>query len=93
MKLYSLPDSIMFIPKQAVIDYMNEHGLKELTVHESKTFKDPNYMYCKLHGMGEKGWCGKSWCKDYQPRNGKSGCCRLQGKLYEEGKEITIKIK
>ena len=93
MKLYSLPGSIMSIPKQTVIEYMNENGLKEITVHKAKSFKDPDYMYCRLHGMGEKGYCGKGWCKDYQPRNGKSRCCRLQGKLYEEGKEITIKIK
>lgn len=93
MKRYSLPDSIMFVPKQTVIDYMKENGLKELTVHESKPFKDKTFFYCKLHGMGERGYCGKSWCYDYKPRNRKSGMCLHQGRLYEEGKEITIKIK
>lgn len=93
IKRYSLPDSLMFVPKQAIIDYMNENNLQELTVHESKAFNAPDYMYCKLHGVGEKGMCGKSLCNDYKPRNRKSGMCLHQGRLYEEGKEITIKIK
>jgi hypothetical protein len=76
-----------------VVEHMKDNGLTELTVNEAVKIKVEGYMFCQLYGMGESGYCGKRWCKDYQPRNGKSGICKHQGSLYESGKEITIKIK
>ncbi len=35
--------------------------------------------------------CGKE-CGDYEPRNGKSGCCRFRGYCYEAGPEFKLSI-
>ena len=93
MKQYFINGWSFSVPKSIVIEHMQCNGLTELTVHESVKTKIKGYMYCQLHGMGESGSCGVKWCRDYNPRNGKSGCCKHLGSLYEEGKEITIKIK
>lgn len=93
MKQYFVKESIFSMSKEQIIDYMKENGLTELTANEAVKIKLKSYMYCKLHGMGESGMCGIKWCSDYKPRNGKSGCCNHLGSLYEEGKEITFKIK
>lgn len=52
--------------------------------------------WCKVHKFcGDKGdieySCGKE-CKEYDPRNGISGCCRYyETLLYYAGEKITLK--
>ena len=50
-------------------------------------------FFCQYsNDVGEKGDCGK-FCDVYQPRNGKSGCCKHHGFLYEQGTESYILYK
>ena len=76
---------------------MKEEGLEELTVLEANKSKEKEYFYCKA--VGEVGArppqgdpCGKE-CELYEPRNGKSGCCKSYGGIYEHGEEVTLKLK
>ncbi len=71
---------------------MSEEGKQEIEVMEAvRAIGVPDFMYCKEYvGVFEKGECGKV-CPAYLPRNGKSGCCKHVGKLYEHGEKITLK--
>ena len=71
---------------------MKENDLSEITVFEAEKIRVDQYFYCKLYGMAERDnmTCGVKWCEKYQPRNGKSGCCKQIGHLYEIGKERTF---
>lgn len=87
-------DSERCYPIRHIIDCEKYWGARkgdEITVFEAKEIKVPNFMFCKIYGSGEKGHCGKS-CKDYTPLNGKSGCCKFIGKLYERGEKVTFVI-
>ena len=90
---YFIDDALFSTDKEGIIEYMKEFGLSELTVYKAAPIKDPDYFYCKIHGVGEKnGTCGVKWCDDYKPRNGKSGCCVHVGRLFEAGEEVSFKI-
>jgi ABC-type uncharacterized transport system ATPase subunit len=95
MKQYFFKDSIMSNTKDQILGYMKENELSELTVYEAKRIKDKQFFYCKLHGMAERNnmTCGKKWCSEYKPKNGKSGCCKHVGNLYETGKAVTFNNK
>jgi hypothetical protein len=74
-------------------DEMIENGITELEVYEAipETVKD--IFWCKAQCFcGDSGndECGKD-CRDYSPRNGKSGCCKhLTHKLYIHGDKVII---
>ena len=88
------PDGDVCLNKKAIIEYMKEDGLKELTVFEAKRETGSGYFFCREFGeVGEiNGTCGKS-CEKYIPNNGKSGRCRHYGWLYEKTFKIrTFKI-
>lgn len=73
---------------------MNEQGLTEITVSEAKREVGSDYYYCKVDGeAGSKqdSECGKL-CQHYKPRNGKNGCCKNRGFLYEPFKDFTLSI-
>jgi len=91
-KQYFIKDSIISSSKSEIIEYMKDNNLSELVVFEAKNIKVDQYFYCKLYGMAERDnmTCGVKWCNKYEPRNGKSGCCKQIGFLFETGKEITI---
>jgi hypothetical protein len=68
---------------------MEINDLEELKLFEAKTQKVDGFMWCRaIDDVGETGECGKQ-CEHYEPKNGKSGMCRNQGKLYE----ATNKVK
>jgi len=74
-------------------DKMKEEGLEELTVLEANKSKEKEYIYCTaIDSCGESSNCGKE-CEDYEPRNGKNGCCRHRRTIYEYGEEVTLKLK
>ncbi len=72
-------------------DYMNEHGLNEITLFRAIRETGTGYFYCKHYQeIGEVGeGCGKM-CKAYSPRNKKNGRCRHSGYLYDYGKKIIL---
>lgn len=96
MKLYfSDFDEEMAHSKEWQLERMEEEDLTYLEVYEAKRELGTNYFFCKAVGLiAEHGDgfddCGKS-CKDYQPRNGRSGCCKHRGFCYEPGQELFLK--
>ena len=72
--------------------WAREKDEKEITVYKAEPVKVDGYMYCKLHGAGEDGNCGKI-CTDYIPRNGKRGMCKYRGKLYQAGQKVKFNIE
>lgn len=67
-------------------------------VYEAIPIKIDDFFYCKFHkeiGSRYDIWdrCGKV-CNGYNPRNGKSGCCKYySNKLFEHGNKITINLQ
>lgn len=71
-------------------DYL---GVREIELFEAKrAAPNDQFFFCRHYGMtGEKGQCGRM-CENYNPRNGKNGCCIHVGFLYEAtDKTVTIK--
>lgn len=70
-----------------LLQEMQEMGLKETIITEAVRETGTKHYFCKELGeIGDKsnGYesCGKN--RDcYEPRNGKSGCCKHRGYCYE----------
>jgi hypothetical protein len=78
--------------KEYWLSEMKADGAEELKLYEAVVSDEKDFFYCKaIQEVGEKGECGKQ-CKDYAPRNGKSGCCKHLGKLYEPSEIVTLNI-
>lgn len=94
MKQYFIKDDLFSKNKQQVLAYMKKNNISELKVYEAEKIRVEQFFYCKLFGMSERDGmtCGFKLCKDYEPRNGKSGCCKNIGHLLDYGKEVTFKI-
>lgn len=92
-KLYFLTKDTEYCQNiKSIFEEMIAQGLKETEVYEAIKTKDNNYFFCNEFGeVGEKGICGKG-CISYNPRNGKSGCCKHLGNLYRLGNLVTINI-
>lgn len=76
-------------------NYMRDSDLKELELFEAKKEENIDFFFCKhFEEIGEKhDFCGKM-CNKYEPKNGRSGCCKYNGSLYEKtDKKITLKLK
>ena len=85
-------DSEECYPIAHFINEMEKAGLSEIKIFEAVSVRDNSFIWCKrFWDAAERGSCGKS-CSGYQSRNGKSGICKYQGRMYEAGKEVTIKI-
>jgi len=78
-----------------ILSEMKADGVDELTVFEAYPYKENGIFWCKHDAFcGEKneGICGKE-CRNYTPRNGKSGCCKYYtNTLYYPGDEILITL-
>lgn len=80
-----------------IIEEMKERGLSEINVSEAIRELGTDYFFCKAVGeVGMRGEayepCGKE-CKLYEPRNGKSGCCKHRGFCYVPSDVgLTLKI-
>ena len=92
MKLYFIKDDLFAKTKEQIIQYMIENALVELTVSRAVKIKVNDFFNCKINGIAEKDsmTCGKKWCSMYSPKNGKSGCCKYIGSLYETGESVTF---
>lgn len=72
------------------LEYMKENGIKEMKVYEAKAEWSSGMFFCKeVYEVGESVECGRS-CKDYKPRNGKSGICKNHGYTYEQTDKVKI---
>ena len=67
------------------LDYMWENEIKEMEVFEAKRECGTGYFFCKYHcEVGTSGEsCGKNWCGNYEPNNGKNGRCKHYDYVYE----------
>ena len=72
--------------------YMIENALVELTVFKAQRITVNDFFLCKINGVAEKDnmTCGVKWCSMYSPKNGKSGCCKHVGSLYDKGEAVTF---
>ena len=80
--------------KTVLLSTMKDMGYESICIYEAKRELHVNYFYCiYYHCVGMKddefSSCGKM-CKDYKPRNGRSGCCQHRGYCYERGKMFTL---
>ena len=92
MKLYFIKDDLFAKTKEQIIQYMIENELVELTAFKAKRIKVNDFFFCKKNGVVEKDnmTCGIKWCSMYSPKNGKSGCCKHVGNLYDKGEAVTF---
>ena len=86
----------MAYTKTYLIDEMKERGLFEVEVSIAVRELKTNYFYCRALGevlIKGKGYdpCGKE-CDDYDPRNGKSGCCKHRGLCYIPGAKYRLTV-
>jgi len=83
--------------KEWLLNEMKECGITELRVNEAKRIVGSEFYFCEaFYAIGEKNsidydGCGKV-CDEYEPRNGKSGCCRHRSFCYESGKKFILTI-
>ena len=76
----------MASPIDMIIEDMKEKELTECIVYYAERMVKTDFFYCKAIGEclekpPQSDPCG-SGCKDYKPRNGKSGCCKYWGYCY-----------
>ena len=90
-------DSEMCYTKEYFQDLMADEGVEEIKVfHAIPDLFGGGIFWCKSQsfcGDDTTDTCGKQ-CEDYDPKNGKSGCCKHHTSwLYIHGDEVTLKIK
>jgi len=75
--------------------YMKENEITEIEVYKAVKEKIDGIFWCRKYlfaGDGTQNYCGKQ-CRDYSPRNGKSGRCRYHSTdLYYPDGKITLKL-
>jgi len=79
---------------ESIEDMIRCDELTEKEVFEAGRMVGEGFSWCKYHGeviMKGEGICGKS-CKEYDPRNGKSGACKKLGYCYTPIKKVLIKL-
>lgn len=79
-----------------IIEMMKDADMEEVTIADVKRIIGDEFFFCKEFGEpcshDDSCYpCGHE-CKHYAPRNGKSGCCKNRGYLYEPNNEFTLKI-
>jgi hypothetical protein len=84
----------MAYSKEYLIEQMKERGLNVIKVRKAIRELKTDYYFCKSIGeIGMRGKyhapCGRH-CELYEPRNGKSGCCRHIGFCYEPSESEFI---
>lgn len=93
-KFYVAPyDEELVQTEKSIKEYMCENGITELEVYETERVNDTGYFFCRdSWEVGERGYCGNQ-CKQYSPRNGKSGICKHLRQLFgATDKKVLIKI-
>jgi len=73
-------------------EYMTENNITEIQVFKAKRELRTGYFFCKLHqemGLTAQ-YCGKQFCDDYIPNNGKNGRCKYYGYDYRKTNEKKL---
>ena len=77
-------------------DLMRENNLTEMRAYEAIPDRTTGCFWCKVEcfcGDNSRDSCGKQ-CRQYAPRNGKSGCCKhYTTKLYVHGELILLHLE
>lgn len=83
-KFYSKDDGETCQQIEYFHEYLEDFNLKELEITEMKRDVGGQFFYCAEHGgVGEKSEGGCGWiCKEYKPRNKKSGICEHNRNCY-----------
>ena len=78
-------------------DIMEQEELTEIEVYKAEPMKEKGIFWCSEHsfcGDNSSDTCGKLNCDEYEPRNGKNGCCKFYStSLYSHGDKIILKFK
>jgi len=77
-------------------DYMRDEEIREMTLLRTETEKVDGYFWCKKdQEMYEKeiGACGLDWCRNYNPRNGRSGICKHSRNTFYTPTDKKIVLK
>lgn len=90
-------DEICYTEEKILAD-MKSDGIDELTVLEAYPYKASGGIFWCKHdcfcGDDSYEYCGKDNCRNYTPRNGKSGCCKYYTTImYGTGDEVTLKVE
>ena len=88
---FETEDSEMSYTKEHFFDIMRFDKIEEKEVFKAVPDRQQDFIYCKEFGVSDRGTCGRD-CPSYDPRNGKSGICKIQGQLYTPGEKVTLKL-
>ena len=76
------------------LDYFSLEELEEVDYELYEAIPDndnKDFIFCSLIGeVGDKEFCKKSQCKDYNSTSGR-GVCSHRGKLFEKGEKVNVK--
>ena len=85
-------DSEMCFDLEYHLDNARCNSLNEIELYEANPDNDNYHFYCTSFGeCGIKGDCGRH-CRDYEPRNKKSGICKHKSKCYTHGDKVVFKV-
>jgi hypothetical protein len=89
-------DSEICYTKEHFIQKMIDDEITEIEVYKAEKEKIKGVFWCHYYSLfGENSYdaCGKD-CKQYAPRNGKSGCCKhYTSTLFTPIEKVTLKFK
>ena len=90
-KLYFLDNSS---ERCYLLDRFSLEELEEVDYELYEAIPDndnKDFIFCSLIGeVGDKEFCKKSQCKDYNSTSG-IGVCSHRGKLFEKGEKVNVK--
>lgn len=75
-------------------EIMKKENKPAVKVVKANPVKDCDFFWCnKYRDIYQRGDCS-SECDYYEPRNGKSGCCKhFSETLYEQGDKVILTLK
>ena len=92
MKLYFYEeDGDMCYPMSEIKEMMKVDEITERVVFLAKSLPSDGTFWCSYYGLHSQDGCGKE-CREYEPRNKISGCCRFRKNLYIPTEEKVVKI-
>jgi hypothetical protein len=83
--------------KEYIVDEMKRSGLTECDVSIAIKDTDKYYFFCRAfgeagtNGLSKEESCGRECCR-YEPRNGRSGCCRHKVYCLTPGDDFKLSI-
>ncbi|RKD96761.1 hypothetical protein [Marinifilum flexuosum] len=82
--------------KEYFIERMKQEGLEEIEVYKAVPDTEKGIFWCKAIqecGVDSSSSCGTKNCEDYEPRNGKNGCCKhYSTRVYRWGEAVKLTL-